>query len=68
MPSRKNIEKKIKNELVNLRDNNREKYETFWKSFGRVIKFGVYSDYGANKDTLSDLLIFFSAKNFKTPA
>ncbi len=62
---RKNIEKKIKNELVNLRDNNREKYETFWKSFGRVIKFGVYGDYGANKDTLSDLLIFFSAKEKK---
>lgn len=62
---RKNIEKKIKNELINLRDNNREKYEAFWQTFGRVIKFGIYSDYGVNKDMLSDLLIFFSAKEKK---
>ena len=59
---RKNIEKKIKNELASMRDNDREKYEEFWKAFGRVIKFGVYSEYGTNKDTLAALLIFFSAK------
>ena len=58
---RKNIEKKIKNELILLRDTDREKYEKFFKEFGRVLKFGVYSDYGVNKDTLSDLLIFYSA-------
>lgn len=62
---RKNIEKKIKNELASMRDNDREKYEEFWKAFGRVIKFGVYSEYGTNKDTLADLLIFFSAKEQK---
>lgn len=62
---RKNIEKKIKNELASMRDNDRGKYEEFWKAFGRVIKFGVYSEYGANKDTLADLLIFFSAKEQK---
>ena len=59
---RKNIEKKIKNELCAMRDSDREKYEEFWKAFGRVLKFGIYSEYGANKDALSDLLIFYSAK------
>lgn len=62
---RKAIEKKIKNELISMRDNDKEKYEEFWKSFGRVIKFGVYSDYGAHKEALSDLLIFYSAKENK---
>lgn len=62
---RKNIEKKIKNELVSLRDNDREKYEKFWHAFGRTIKFGAYSDYGANKETLADLLLFYSAKEKK---
>lgn len=62
---RKNLEKKIKNELAAMRDGSREKYEEFWKAFGRVIKFGVYSEYGANKDTLADLLIFYSAKEQK---
>ena len=62
---RKNIEKKIKNELVSMLKNDREKYEAFWKSFGRVLKFGVYSDYGAHKDVLSDLLVFYSAKEEK---
>lgn len=62
---RKNIEKKIKNDLCAMRDNEREQYESFWKSFGRVIKFGVYSEYGANKDALSDLLLFYSAKEEK---
>ena len=62
---RKNIEKKIKNELLALCKNDREKYEEFWKSFGRVLKFGVYSDYGAHKDVLTDLLIFYSAKEEK---
>ena len=62
---RKNIEKKIKNELLALCKNGREKYEEFWKSFGRVLKFGVYSDYGAHKDVLTDLLIFYSAKEEK---
>ena len=62
---RKNIEKKIKNELLSMLKNDREKYEAFWKSFGRVLKFGVYGDYGAHKDALSDLLVFYSAKEEK---
>ena len=62
---KKNIEKKIKNELGSMLKNDREKYEAFWKSFGRVLKFGVYSDYGAHKDVLTDLLVFYSAKEEK---
>ena len=62
---RKNIEKKIKNDLLSMLKNDREKYEAFWKSFGRVLKFGVYGDYGAHKDVLSDLLVFYSAKEEK---
>lgn len=61
----KNISKKIKNELVSLLKNDREKYESFYKSFGRQIKFGVYSDFGANKDMLQDLLMFHSSKEKK---
>ncbi len=61
----KAVEKKIKNELLALCKDDREKYEEFWKAFGRVLKFGVYSDYGAHKDTLQDLLVFYSAKEEK---
>ncbi len=62
---RKNIEKKIKNELLSMLKNDREKYEEFWKAFGRVLKFGVYTDYGVHKDALADLLVFYSAKEEK---
>ncbi|MFS0863782.1 molecular chaperone HtpG [Fredinandcohnia sp. 179-A 10B2 NHS] len=61
----KNISKKIKSELQSLLKNEREKYETFYKSFGRQLKFGVYSDFGANKETLQDLLLFHSSKEKK---
>ncbi|NPC94685.1 molecular chaperone HtpG [Bacillus sp. WMMC1349] len=61
----KNISKKIKNELKNLLKNDREKYESFYNSFGRQIKFGVYNDFGAHKDTLKDLLLFYSSKEKK---
>ncbi|MDQ0232037.1 molecular chaperone HtpG [Metabacillus malikii] len=61
----KNIGKKIKNELKSLLKNEREKYEKFYKSFGRQIKFGVYNDFGANKDLLQDLLMFHSSKEKK---
>ncbi|MDA1476908.1 molecular chaperone HtpG [Bacillus changyiensis] len=61
----KNISKKIKNELKNLLKNDREKYESFYNSFGRQIKFGVYNDFGAHKDTLRDLLLFYSSKEKK---
>jgi molecular chaperone HtpG len=61
----KNINKKIKSELVALLKNDREKYEEFYKSFGRQLKYGVYSDYGTHKDELQDLLMFYSSKDGK---
>ncbi len=62
---RNSLEKKIKNELNAMKNNDREKYETFWKAFGRQLKFGAYSDYGMHKDLLQDLLLFYSAKEQK---
>jgi molecular chaperone HtpG len=61
----KNINKKIKSELVALLRNDREKYEEFYNSFGRQLKYGVYSDYGTHKDELQDLLMFYSSKEGK---
>lgn len=61
----KNISKKIKSELQSLLKNEREKYEKFYKSFGRQLKFGVYSEFGANKEALQDLLMFYSSKEKK---
>lgn len=61
----KNISKKIKNELKSLLKNDREKYESFYQSFGRQLKFGVYNDFGAHKDMLKDLLLFYSSKEKK---
>ena len=62
---RKNLEKKIKNELVSLKDNEREKYESFWKNFGRQIKFGCYNMYGQDSKNLQELLLFYSAREKK---
>ncbi|MEC1338687.1 molecular chaperone HtpG [Bacillus velezensis] len=61
----KNINKKIKAELKSLLKNKREKYESFYESFGRQLKFGIYNDFGANKDVLKDLLLFYSSKEKK---
>jgi molecular chaperone HtpG len=61
----KNIGKKIKNELKSLLKNEREKYEKFYDSFGRQLKYGVYSDFGSNKDVLKDLLLFYSSTEKK---
>ncbi|MEH7199623.1 molecular chaperone HtpG [Priestia megaterium] len=61
----KNICKKIKNELKSLLKNEREKYEKFYESFGRQLKYGVYSDFGSNKDVLKDLLLFYSSTEKK---
>ena len=61
----KSLEKTIKNELKKLLNNNREKYEEFWKIFGMQIKFGVYNGYGVNKDMLKDLLMFYSSNEKK---
>ena len=62
---RNSLEKKIKNELHAMLANDREKYEAFWKEFGRQIKFGAYSDYGMHAELLRDLLLFWSAKEQK---
>lgn len=61
----KSIEKKIKKELENMLKNDREAYENFFKTFGMQIKFGVYADYGVNKDNLKDLLMFYSSTEKK---
>ncbi|MEG0541928.1 MAG: molecular chaperone HtpG, partial [Angelakisella sp.] len=61
----KSLEKKIKAELVKLCKNDREKYENFWKSFGRQIKFGLYEGFGANKENLRELLMFHSSTENK---
>ncbi|MDQ0897139.1 molecular chaperone HtpG [Paenibacillus sp. V4I7] len=61
----KNISSKIKGQLQSLLKDEREKYEQFYKSFGRQLKFGVYSDYGSHKDLLQDLLMFHSSKEKK---
>ncbi len=61
----KNIKTKIKNELESLLQNERDKYEEFYKSFGRQLKYGAYSDFGSNKEVLQDLLMFYSSKEKK---
>lgn len=60
-----NIKKKIKNELVSMLKNDRENYEKFFKAFSRPLKFGVYDNFGADKDFLKDLLLFYSSKEKK---
>lgn len=57
----KNIKNKIKSELLNILNNEREKYEGFYKSFGRQLKYGIYSDYGLHKEDLQELLLFYSS-------
>nr|WP_216855373.1 molecular chaperone HtpG [Paenibacillus alba] len=61
----KNIQSKIKGQLQSLLKDEREKYEQFYKAFGRQLKFGVYSDYGTHKEVLQDLLMFYSSKEKK---
>lgn len=61
----KNIKTKIKNELLDLQKTDREKYEKFYNSFGRQLKFGVYNEFGSNKEFLQDLLMFYSSKEKK---
>lgn len=61
----KNIEKKIKTELLNWQKNNRDEFEKFFKNFGTQLKYGVYANYGANKDKLQDLLLFYSSETKK---
>ena len=61
----RNIEKKIKSELKSMLDNDRENYEKFYAAFGRQLKYGTVSDYGAHKDACQDLLLFYSHKQGK---
>ena len=61
----KTIEKKILKELHDMLENERDKYEEFFKSFGVNIKYGIYDNYGAKKDELKDLIIFYSSKEKK---
>ncbi|MRN54779.1 molecular chaperone HtpG [Paenibacillus monticola] len=61
----KNIKNKIKSQLQSLLKDERDKYELFYKAFGRQLKFGVYNDYGINKETLQDLLMFYSSTEKK---
>ena len=58
---KKSIDKRIKNTLEKMMENDRENYELFFKEFGAQLKFGAYEDYGINKDILIDLLIFKSS-------
>lgn len=57
----KSIEGKVKNELLDLLKNNRDKYLEFYKAFGMQLKFGIYNDYGMHKDKLEDLIMFYSS-------
>lgn len=61
----KAIDKKIKNELAKMLKNDREKYEKFFKTFGLQLKYGVYANYGMEKDGLKDLLLFESSADDK---
>ena len=61
----KSIESKIKKELLSMLSDERDKYEEFYKAFGMGLKFGIYNDYGINKDKLSDLVMFYSSKDKK---
>ena len=61
----KNLEKKIKSELLDMLHKNREDYEKFFSTFGTTMKFGVYNDLGLNKDNLKDLLMFYSSTEKK---
>ncbi|WP_404459141.1 molecular chaperone HtpG [Sutcliffiella horikoshii] len=61
----KNLAKKIKSALLGMIKDEREKYEKFFEAFGRQLKYGVYAEYGANKEQLQDLLMFYSSTEKK---
>ena len=61
----KNVESKIRKELENMLKEDRDKYIEFFKTFGVQLKYGVYNNYGADKDKLQDLIMFYSAKKEK---
>ena len=59
------LQKKIKSELLDMLNKDREKYEKFYKSFSRPLKFGIYNEYGRDKDLLKDLIMFYSSAENK---
>ncbi len=59
------LEKKIKSELLKTQKEDFEKYEKFWAAFGTQLKYGVANEYGAHKDVLQDLLLFWSSSEGK---
>ncbi len=61
----KNVEKKIKNELSKMLTSDREAYEKFFSAFGIQLKYGLYTNYGMNKETLQDLVMFYSSNEKK---
>jgi len=61
----KNIEKKIKSELEDMLNKDRDEYIKFFKTFGVQLKFGCYNNFGMDKDKLKDLLMFFSSTEKK---
>ena len=61
----KSLEKKIKSTLEEMLEEDRVNYEKFFEAFGMQLKYGIYSSYGMNKDTLKDLLLFYSSKEKK---
>ena len=61
----KNIESKIKKELLALQNDDRDEYVKFFKNFGMNIKFNIYNDFGMKKDELQDLLVYESSKDQK---
>ena len=61
----KNIKNKIKSELLDMLEKDRETYEKFFETFGRQLKYGIYSGYGMNKDELQDLILFYSSTEKK---
>lgn len=61
----KNLAKKIKSALQSMLKDERENYEKFYQAFGRQLKYGVYADFGANKEALQDLILFYSSKEKK---
>ena len=60
-----NLEKKLKAELQKMLKDERSEYETFWKNFGRQLKYGVVAEYGVHKELLEDLLLFYSSTEKK---
>jgi molecular chaperone HtpG len=61
----KNIKNKIKKELETLLKEDREKYELFFKSFGRQLKYGIYNNFGSDKEIIENLIMFYSSKEKK---